>query len=574
MYQNSVEDYSEEEEDDYVLEDEDILYEGSGNLTKTYNKLRVNRDIGVRTTYSNRNKMEESEFDDSALAPMERRFANRLRIDLSDKSDDILPRTKISSGVMADIKIGSRKAEGSKFKQSDKADRATTEQVLDPRTRIILFKLLNQNLIFEINGCISTGKEANVYHAVTESGEHRAIKIYKTSILVFKDRDRYVAGEYRFRHGYSKHNPRKMVKVWAEKEMRNLKRLRLAKILCPEPLMLRSHVLLMGFVGDKSGWAAPRLKDAKFNDEKAREIYLQIVKIMRKMYQQCKLVHGDLSEYNLLYHKGNLWVIDVSQSVEHDHPNASEFLRKDCSNIHDFFRKRNVDVMSIRDLFDFITRSNLNIPGKHVNCHDQSTSSSDDEQNSHKTGNMAKFNEIDREMDAYLEFYQRFRAEESEDERKIKDAVFSKSFIPRNLNEVLNVQKDAELVHNGGAETLIYKSLIECGNDKHRQEQEHKPSFYSLENVQEESRESSQASSIETDSASEVSESLTWRDSADDCENYSHLNRPSSVSIMQLDKQSRKAHKKQVKLMKQEKRKTKMKKSEKKIKQAQSTRRH
>jgi len=48
------------------------------------------------------------------------------------------------------------------------------------------------------------------------------LKVYKTSILIFKDRDKYVSGEFRFRHGYCKHNPRKMVKTWAEKEMRNL----------------------------------------------------------------------------------------------------------------------------------------------------------------------------------------------------------------------------------------------------------------------------------------------------------------------------------------------------------------
>ncbi len=54
-------------------------------------------------------------------------------------------------------------------------------------------------------------------------------QVYKTSILIFKDRDRYVTGEFRFRRGYSKHNPRKMVRVWAEKEMRNL--IRLHKVL-------------------------------------------------------------------------------------------------------------------------------------------------------------------------------------------------------------------------------------------------------------------------------------------------------------------------------------------------------
>lgn len=68
-------------------------------------------------------------------------------------------------------------------------------QVLDRNTRIILFKLLNKGVVGQINGCVSTGKEANVYHATAADGTDRAIKVYKTSILVFKDRDRYVTGE-------------------------------------------------------------------------------------------------------------------------------------------------------------------------------------------------------------------------------------------------------------------------------------------------------------------------------------------------------------------------------------------
>lgn len=74
---------------------------------------------------------------------------------------------------------------------------------MDPRTRIILFRMLSRGSISEINGCISTGKEANVYHATSgldqpDSKADIAIKIYKTSILTFKDRDRYVTGEFRF----------------------------------------------------------------------------------------------------------------------------------------------------------------------------------------------------------------------------------------------------------------------------------------------------------------------------------------------------------------------------------------
>lgn len=137
-----------------------------------------------------------------------------------------------------------------KYRSKDKHDRATVEQVLDPRTRLILFKFLQQGLLDHINGCISTGKEANVYHAQTKDEQHRAIKVYKTSILVFKDRDRYVTGEYRFRHGYSRHNPRKMVRLWAEKEFRNLTRLHANGIPCPKPIALKNHVLVMEFIGD------------------------------------------------------------------------------------------------------------------------------------------------------------------------------------------------------------------------------------------------------------------------------------------------------------------------------------
>jgi len=228
---------------------------------------------------------------------------------------------------------------------------------------MILFKLLNRGFISEINGCISTGKEANVYHCTSNSNEteegstvsvgDRAIKIYKTSILVFKDRDKYVSGEFRFRSGYSKKNPRKMVRKWAEKEMRNLTRLHNAGIPSPKPILLRSHVLLMEFIGTE-GWPAPRLQDVEISESKARELYWDLSLIIRKMYHHCKLVHGDLSEFNLLYHAGKAYVIDVSQSVEHDHPHALEFLRKDIHNVNEFFRKKKVNVLTVKELFDFV----------------------------------------------------------------------------------------------------------------------------------------------------------------------------------------------------------------------------
>lgn len=58
-------------------------------------------------------------------------------------------------------------------------------------------------------------------------------------------------GEFRFRRGHCKGNPRKMIKLWAEKEIRNLKRIQQAgSIPCPKPILVKSNVLVMSFIGD------------------------------------------------------------------------------------------------------------------------------------------------------------------------------------------------------------------------------------------------------------------------------------------------------------------------------------
>ncbi|KAG4304669.1 hypothetical protein PORY_002062 [Pneumocystis oryctolagi] len=309
----------------------------------------------------------------------------------------------------------------------DKTDRATTENVLDLRTRIILFRLLNKGFISKINGCVSTGKEANVYHAVTEKGEQRAIKVYKTSILVFKNRDRYVSGEFRFQYNYSRHNPRKKIKLWAEKEMRNLKRLYQAGIPCPEPLYLRMHVLVMGFLGEKDGWPYPRLKDISVLSSKYAELYIQLLCYIRIMYQVCHLVHADLSEYNILYHSKTLYIIDVSQSVEHNHPRSLEFLRMDISNVNDFFRKNGVTCLNERTIFDFIISDSGGITKK----------------------------DIEKTL---LEMQASVECQEPKDFKE--DIVFKYSYIPQTLEQVRNIEEDIELINKAQGDSLVYKRLI------------------------------------------------------------------------------------------------------------------
>lgn len=77
------------------------------------------------------------------------------------------------------------------------------------------------------------------------------------------------------------------------------------------------------------------------------------------MLIKCNLVHADYSEYNLLYFKSKVWAIDVSQSVEKDHPYSFEFLKRDIFNTNSYFMKKGVMVFKIQNLFDFITDAEI-----------------------------------------------------------------------------------------------------------------------------------------------------------------------------------------------------------------------
>ena len=384
-------------------------YFHTGDFTKKYNAARKGQ------LPSNPNAPSTKLVEHSNVL---KKFENKINLGPFESST-------LSHSSVSSLEVLCRKTAAVKIRSKDKSDRATAEQVLDPRTRMILFKLLNRKYISEINGCVSTGKEANVYFASSPEGDC-AIKVYKTSILVFKDRDKYVTGEFRFRHGYARHNPRKMVRLWAEKEMRNLSRLHQNGIPCPKPIVLRSHVLVMQFLGE-DGWPYPKLKDVDLSESKAREAYLECVLIIRRLYHECKLIHADLSEYNILYCNESLYIIDVSQSVEHDHPQALEFLRKDCSNITAFFRKSGVCVMRVKELFEFVTDPTIN-----------------------------KDN-----LDEYLQLAQEKAVASTitTAEEEVSEAVFQNVFIPRTLNEVVDFERDYNNVQEGMKQDIAYQTV-------------------------------------------------------------------------------------------------------------------
>ena len=372
--------------------------------------------------------------------------------------------------------------------------------------------------------------QANVYHALGRLQPDAsppsalvdlAIKIYKTSILTFKSRSKYLTGEFRFKNGYSKvKNPRKMVRLWAEKEMRNLKRLHTSGIRCPEPVEVRGNVLVMTFLGrSEDGWEAnPRLKDAELPSEKIEDLYREMLHIVRRMYKICKLVHADLSEYNVLYSyaDGHLYTIDVSQSVEHDHPHAFDFLRNDLKNMDEFFSRRGLKTLGLQRTFGLIIE---------------------------EWGR----NGEETEEDVGAEMNRRFSLPE-EDDQESKDTIFRQAYIPRTLNEVYDPERDVQRVMEGEKEQLIYAQVAGVVAPKGSRRPEDEASVEEVE---------------QDEHASSVSETESGEEESD-MEADDGLRRPRGKR--HEDKEAKKERKLAVKEEKREKRKDKIPKSVKKAK--------
>ena len=239
----------------------------------------------------------------------------------------------------------------------------TSEMGLDQKTRLLLYKLVNTSMILEsIDGIISKGKEAVVLHGLgnvhnenMEIPKEVAVKIFSTTLNEFKQRDRYIKDDFRFR-GHVKQNNRNIIQLWTEKEFHNLHRLKRSGIKCPTPIVFRKNVLVMEYIGDGHEKPAKKLKDVLLSKAEMITAYDEVVEIMKKMYENARLVHADFSEYNILYHEGEIVVIDLAQAVEPYHPSAFEFLMRDCGNITNFFERNQVPVKTKEELFFEITK--------------------------------------------------------------------------------------------------------------------------------------------------------------------------------------------------------------------------
>jgi len=288
---------------------------------------------------------------------------------------------------------------------------ATRGGAMDGNARLHINAAINSGLIDTCNGVVKEGKEALVYHAnggwkgrheedgakegvassaaemaqvpdgtlesVRSDGYDVAVKIFKR-ISEFKGRGSYVDGDPRYhKQKFKSNDQRNQVVMWTEKEYRNLVRAHRAGVAVPTPLYYKENILFMRFLGD-DGWPSPQLKeiDIKKGSDKWTTLYCQTLVAIRRLYHCARLIHADLSEYNLLVcpswqtSQGHfiepnrrtandetlqVVLIDFGQAVEIGHPSAVEWLQRDLATMRDFFVRQGIKTLSNETAEEFVT---------------------------------------------------------------------------------------------------------------------------------------------------------------------------------------------------------------------------
>lgn len=230
-------------------------------------------------------------------------------------------------------------------------DYEVLEEVFDRSTLMTIYKFMNKGKIDEIHGVVNAGKEARVYWGKDRDGRELAIKIYLTVSAEFKKGMLpYIRGDPRFAH--VRKGTRHLIYAWAQKEFKNLQRAMDAGVRVPEPIAVSKNVLIMSFIG-KNGVSALLLKEVSLKNP--RQVYRRLLTYVKKLYQKAKLVHADLSEYNIMIWKNAPVLFDVAQAVTLEHPMADQFLRRDLRNLYKYFKKLGVDVLSVEEMRRRIT---------------------------------------------------------------------------------------------------------------------------------------------------------------------------------------------------------------------------
>lgn len=204
--------------------------------------------------------------------------------------------------------------------------------------------LVDDGLIDEAVAQLMSGKEAQVF-VVRCAGELRCAKVFKEAKQrSFKQAVQYQEGRKvrnsrraRAMEKKTRYGQKEQEQAWLNAEVDALYRLASAGVRVPTPHGFVDGVLLMDLVTDAEGYAAPRLDDVTLTAEQARTYHAQIlVEVVRML--SAGLVHGDLSEFNVLLGPDGPVIIDLPQAVDAAGNNsAAMMLERDVDNMRAYF---------------------------------------------------------------------------------------------------------------------------------------------------------------------------------------------------------------------------------------------
>lgn len=227
-------------------------------------------------------------------------------------------------------------------------DTKSLEEVFDKRTIMTVLRMLNTGVLKELHGSIKSGKESKIYHGIDPDGNEVAVKIFLTTSNIFRQgRLKYIRGDPRFKD--IPHDTVSLVDQWAQKEYKNLELAQKAEIPVPRPIHIAKNVLVLGFIG-KDGVPSPVLREIQL--QAAGDWYKKIIEMILQLWHKGQLVHGDLSEYNIMIPDGYPVFIDFGQAVTTEHPEARAFLERDIDNINHYFQGLNVRTRSSKTIID------------------------------------------------------------------------------------------------------------------------------------------------------------------------------------------------------------------------------
>ena len=212
--------------------------------------------------------------------------------------------------------------------------------------------LVEDGLVDEVVSRLMSGKEADVY-VVRSGDELRCAKVYKEAAKrSFKKAAQYTEGRkvrntrrQRAMEKGSKFGRKEQEQIWQNAEVDALYLLADAGVRVPEPYGCLDGVLLMELIVDAEGGVAPRLGDVSMTDEEAIGHHAFVMQDIVRML--CAgLVHGDLSEFNVLMDEYGPVIIDLPQAVNASaNNNAKSMLKRDVDNMTNYFGQYSPDLL-------------------------------------------------------------------------------------------------------------------------------------------------------------------------------------------------------------------------------------